>query len=72
MNLLPALILVCKIKLINKLKTLKALGIKCVLCPHHPQHAALLADGVILLSPHRHVLQDKPELLLTEHFSSAL
>lgn len=59
-----------QIKLINQIKTLKALGISVFMSTHHPQHAALLADEVILLTPHRHVLQDKPELLLTpEHLA---
>ncbi|HCL6186638.1 TPA: ABC transporter ATP-binding protein [Proteus mirabilis] len=57
-----------QIKLINQIKTLKALGISVFMSTHHPQHAALLADEVILLTPHRHVLQDK--LLLTpEHLA---
>ncbi|MGU0056531.1 ATP-binding cassette domain-containing protein [Enterobacter hormaechei] len=38
-------------KLINQIKTLKALGISVFMSTHHPQHAALLADEVILLTP---------------------
>ncbi len=33
-----------QIKLINQIKTLKALGISVFMSTHHPQHAALLAD----------------------------
>lgn len=45
-----------QIKLINQIKTLKpCLGISVFMSTHHPQHAALLADEVILLTPHRHV-----------------
>lgn len=54
-----------QIKLLDQVKALKALGISVFMSTHHPQHAASLADEVILLTPHTQVLQDRPEILLT-------
>ncbi|MCO8051680.1 MULTISPECIES: ABC transporter ATP-binding protein [Proteus] len=54
-----------QIKLLTQVKALKALGISVFMSTHHPQHAASLADDVILLTPHVPVLQDRPDILLT-------
>lgn len=54
-----------QIKLLTQVKALRALGISVFMSTHHPQHAASLADDVILLTPHVPVLQDRPDILLT-------
>lgn len=54
-----------QIKLLTQVKALKNLGISVFMSTHHPQHAATLADDVILLTPHTPVRQDKPQHLLT-------
>ena len=54
-----------QIKLLTQVKALKQLGISVFMSTHHPQHAAILADDVILLTPHTQVLQDSPTILLT-------
>ncbi|QAV22718.1 ABC transporter ATP-binding protein [Proteus hauseri] len=54
-----------QIKLLTQVKALKQLGISVFMSTHHPQHAAILADDVILLTSHTHILQDSPNILLT-------
>ncbi|MDO1708322.1 ABC transporter ATP-binding protein, partial [Escherichia coli] len=54
-----------QIRLLKQIEQLKADGITVLMSTHHPQHAAAIADNVILLDKHAGVRQGSAESMLT-------
>lgn len=54
-----------QIKLLNQIQQLKQLGIAVLMSTHHPRHAELVADSVVILHKHTHAIQGLPSALLT-------
>ena len=54
-----------KIRLLEQIEQLKSSGITVLMSTHHPQHAAAVADEVILLHPEFGAKQGPPEAMLT-------
>ncbi|EPV3839643.1 ABC transporter ATP-binding protein [Morganella morganii] len=61
-----------QIKLLNKIEQLRERGITILMSTHHPQHAAAVADSIVILSKDRPACQDKPAALLTPETLAAL
>ncbi len=54
-----------QIRLLEQIEQLKNSGITVLMSTHHPQHAAAVADEVILLHPEFGAKQGSPESMLT-------
>ena len=61
-----------QIKLLNKIEQLRERGITVLMSTHHPQHAAAVADSIVMLSKDSPACQDKPAALLTPETLAAL
>lgn len=61
-----------QIKLLNKIEQLRERGITVLMSTHHPQHAAAVADSVVMLGSAQPARQDKPAALLTPETLAAL
>ncbi|GAA0342056.1 ABC transporter ATP-binding protein [Morganella psychrotolerans] len=61
-----------QIKLLNKIEQLRERGITVLMSTHHPQHAAAVADSIVMLGSAQPARQDKPAALLTPETLAAL
>ncbi|MGO2304104.1 MAG: ABC transporter ATP-binding protein [Providencia sp.] len=61
-----------QIRLLKQIEQLKAHGITIFMSTHHPQHAAAIADNVILLDKHQQARQGTSKSMLTLTNLSAL
>lgn len=54
-----------QIRLLEQIEKLKSRGMTILMSTHHPQHAAAIADNVILLDKHHKARQGLSKCMLT-------